>query len=213
MSYDSEMPVGGRKPNARNNWYHGVGGTYGTWLRGDPRGFRTFRHRLHVEGDYRNPPPPRIYEPIFESSKKRMRSPPIKLTATQRIVLRDALLERLHRDRVEVVALVVVRNHFHLLARFPALSNDEAVKYSESILTDGRDPAPRHFLGLVRKHASFALRRAGLKPDSPVWGKRPKFEPVENRDHQLAIASYLDDHHRQDGAVYHITRGIVDPTR
>src|SRR3954468_9029001 len=39
-----------------NNWYHCMGNTYGTWLPGDPRGFRTRLHREHVEGDYRNPP-------------------------------------------------------------------------------------------------------------------------------------------------------------
>ena len=42
---------GGHTPKAWNNWYHGVGGAYGTWLAGDSRGFRTFRHRRHVDGD------------------------------------------------------------------------------------------------------------------------------------------------------------------
>ena len=52
------MPAAGTNPNAWNNWYHCVGSTYGSWLRGDPRGFSTFRHREHVEGDYRSPPIP-----------------------------------------------------------------------------------------------------------------------------------------------------------
>lgn len=41
-----------------NDWYHIMCHTYGTWLPGDPRGFRTRHHREHVEGDYKSPPHP-----------------------------------------------------------------------------------------------------------------------------------------------------------
>ena len=40
------------------HWYHCNGSTYGTWLPGDPRGWRSRNHRVHVPGDYRTPPPP-----------------------------------------------------------------------------------------------------------------------------------------------------------
>jgi hypothetical protein len=43
-------------------WYHIMLTTSGDWLYGDARGFRTRHHREHVEGDYKNPPPPGIYE-------------------------------------------------------------------------------------------------------------------------------------------------------
>jgi hypothetical protein len=33
-----------------------MGHTYGTWLPGDPKGFRTRHHREHIEGDYKKPP-------------------------------------------------------------------------------------------------------------------------------------------------------------
>ena len=39
------------------SWYHVVLTTYGAWLPGDPRGFRTRHHREHVPGDYKAPPP------------------------------------------------------------------------------------------------------------------------------------------------------------
>jgi hypothetical protein len=38
-------------------WFHAIITTYGAWLDGDARGFRTRHHREHVEGDYKNPPP------------------------------------------------------------------------------------------------------------------------------------------------------------
>jgi hypothetical protein len=40
-----------------NHWYHCMGNTFGTWLPGSPKGFRTRHHREHVEGDYKHPPP------------------------------------------------------------------------------------------------------------------------------------------------------------
>jgi hypothetical protein len=43
--------------SAWRDWYHVTGSTYGAWLPGDPRGFRTRHHRQHVEGDYKDPPP------------------------------------------------------------------------------------------------------------------------------------------------------------
>jgi hypothetical protein len=42
---------------AWNDWYHVVVHVYGSWLRGDPRGWRARHHREHVDGDYKNPPP------------------------------------------------------------------------------------------------------------------------------------------------------------
>ena len=43
---------------AWHGWFHIIGNTYGTWVRGDPKGFRTLHHREHIEGDYKHPPPP-----------------------------------------------------------------------------------------------------------------------------------------------------------
>ena len=38
-----------------NDWYHCTTHTYGSWLRGDRRGWRARHHREHVQGDYKNP--------------------------------------------------------------------------------------------------------------------------------------------------------------
>ena len=55
---------------AWNNWFHCTGGTKGTWLRGDPRGWRARHHREHCEGDYKNPPPPGAHRELYELSKR-----------------------------------------------------------------------------------------------------------------------------------------------
>src|SRR4029079_6566514 len=40
-----------------NAWYHVTNHVCGSWVRGDPRGWRSRHHREHVDGDYKNPPP------------------------------------------------------------------------------------------------------------------------------------------------------------
>jgi hypothetical protein len=50
-------------------WHHVVLTTYGAWLYGDVRGFRTRHHREHVDGDYKNPPPAEKY--IAEERRSR----------------------------------------------------------------------------------------------------------------------------------------------
>ena len=60
-----------------------MGHTYGTWLPGDPKGFRTRHHREHIEGDYRNPPPKGIYEGLHECAKRSMKRDPVFLDPDQ----------------------------------------------------------------------------------------------------------------------------------
>ena len=62
-------------------WFHIVISTYGAWLPGDPRGFRTRYHQEHVEGDYQHPPPAGVYEPRHEHSEGLLKEPPVVLDA------------------------------------------------------------------------------------------------------------------------------------
>ena len=76
-------------------WFHVTTHTYGAWLYGDPRGFRTRHHREHVEGDYKNPPPPGTYAAKYERSKRLLKQDPVRLTQHQQIAgLRDVLRRR-----------------------------------------------------------------------------------------------------------------------
>ncbi len=54
------------------NWYHCMANTYGTWLPGDPRGWRSRHHREHVVGDYRNPPK-RSYANLHRKARSLMK--------------------------------------------------------------------------------------------------------------------------------------------
>ncbi len=195
-------------PNAWHNYYHCVGSTYGTWLRGDPRGVRTFKHIEHVAGDYKQPPPD-IYQPLFAYHKKKLKYPPVKLSPQQQRVLCMAMIESLQQDQALPIVLAVAVNHFHLLARFEPLSSAILKKHQSQLLADGRDPSPRYYLGRARQIAVHALAKENLKPLSRVWANKPTCKPVHSRAHQLAVARYIQSHTREGAAVWHINHGFM----
>ena len=163
---------------AWRGWYHISGTTYGNWLPGDPRGWRSKKHKRHVEGDYHNPPPPGTHDGLLAHSAGKMKGPAVRLTRAQRRIAAEALVEMLHRIEIEVLVLAVDAFHFHGLARFP----------TETV---------RLIVGRAKKHATFILQAAGHA--GCVWaaGSHPK--PIRNRAHQLKAFRYILAH-REKGA-------------
>ena len=100
------------------NWYHCMASTFGQWLPGDERGFRTRHHREHIEGDYKNPPPQGKYAGRLARSRRLMNRPPVWLPPAAREEACRRIAEALRHYGVEVVDLCVTATHFHVLARF-----------------------------------------------------------------------------------------------
>jgi len=90
-----------------NGWYHVNGNTYGTWLPGDPRGWRERWHRRHVEGDYKDPPPPGLHEDLHERSKALLTGEAMRLNRRQRQVALEGIVEKLLERGVEALAASV----------------------------------------------------------------------------------------------------------
>src|SRR5215213_6982112 len=101
-----------------DHWYHLTAHTYGTWLRGDSRGWRARHHREHVDGDYRNPPPKGKYDRLYDKSKRLMTRQRVVLTPEQRQFACRAFVEALVARAVEVIAFCVAAKHWHGLLRF-----------------------------------------------------------------------------------------------
>src|SRR5262245_35779793 len=95
-------------------WYHHVLTTYGAWLYGDERGFRTRHHREHIEGDYKNPPPPGMYAHLLERSQQYLKQEPVVLLSELRSVVGNALRERLTGLGSLVICMAVAGQHAHL---------------------------------------------------------------------------------------------------
>ena len=159
-------------------WYHVTLTTYGAWLPGDPRGFRTRHQREHVDGDYKNPPSPGEHGTLQEHSRASLKEPPVSLSVELRAVVGAALLERLQALGALVVCLAVSKQHVHILAKMPF-------------------GAVRNWMGAAKRHTWFVLRDHGWK--GKLWGKRGKPVVVRDREHQLRVYRYIL-RHAQAGA-------------
>ena len=206
-------------PAPWNGWLHCMGSTYGAWLYGDARGFRTRHHRQHVDGDYCNPPPSGTYDSLARRSAASMRFPPVILTPEHRLTVCRAMGDKLLDYGVELIELSVGGQHFHALCRFPRSLPPQpggtARRICRNLLADGRDPIPRHILGRAKRAASVALAQLNAKPTGrPLWAKRTKIEPIKCRAHQLATVRYIRRHASQHAALWsaiHVDSQPVSP--
>lgn len=158
---------------AWNGWYHVTGNTYGTWVRGDERGWREWHHHEHVDGDYRNPPSQERTRVPLKLSREVMKGPPVVLNPMQRRKAGEAMVEKLAEQGIEVLAISVGGEHYHILARF-------------------RDAQVRGPVGRAKKSASHILREYGLP--GTVWAKRCGVRPIEDRCHQVNTFNYILSH-------------------
>jgi hypothetical protein len=177
--------------SAWNAWYHCTAQTYGTWLRGDPRGWRTRHHREHVEGDYRHRPEKGSFEQLQAMSRRLMKRDPFKLAIEFRQLLVDTVARELESFECSVVIVSMDAVHMHLLAKFP-------------------DQNPRKWVAIAKKRSTQALKahcsavgfELGLEVGEGIWGKRSKAIPIESRSHQLAVIPYIARHADKGGALW-----------
>jgi hypothetical protein len=186
-----EYPANLREP--WNNWYHLMGHTYGTWLPGDPRGFRTKSQRVHVDGDYKSPPPKEKYGRLHAYTKLMMKRAPVHLNLGQRRLAIRLLVESLQRRKVDVICACVDSIHFHILARVS-------------------DRRPDHWIGIAKRETSHYAKDMGKCERGGWWATGAKSEPIKNRAHQLATVRYILGH-RTKGAAVWFKGKILSPTK
>ncbi len=61
-------------------WFHITFSTYGTWLPGDPRGFRAWKHKLHSSGDYKSRPPQGEHAALQRYARDAIKNEPVTHT-------------------------------------------------------------------------------------------------------------------------------------
>lgn len=194
---------------AWRGWIHCNGNTYGSWLRGDRRGWRSRHHREHCVGDYRNPPAPGAYDGLLRQSVTGMRQAgrtKVLLAPPARAVAARVMGEALLWHEVELIDLCVDRVHFHVLARFAPVDG-RPLRAGVSA-----DRSWRHLVGIAKKRAARALSDLGLVPVGGVWGKRSGARPLRDRAHQVAVARYIPEHARKGAVVWSTLRrrGLLD---
>ena len=184
---------------AWNGWYHIIGSTYGNWLPGDGRGWRTRHHREHIEGDYKNPPPTGTHDRRLAHAKSVMKREPILLSPPQRHLVCHTMVAALQFHKIEVKDLAVSPMHFHLLAGF-------ALVRRTAYLKNIRDPT-RHFVGITKSRSSRALSGAGTTGQGGIWAKRTKIVPIDDRGHFDNVVQYILDHAQEGAFVWSMRNG------
>ena len=164
------------------HWYHCTGNTYGTWLPGDPRGWRSRNHRVHVPGDYKNPPLVSFHH-IHRRSQRAQKHPPTRLTRAQREEACRLWGQALNFYNISFEALAISAIHWHLLICCP-------------------DDEPRAHIGRLKSWSSRNLRRAGLVGSGPLWAQGCRAEPIRDAKHFENCQQYIRRHYEQGAAVW-----------
>ena len=183
------------------NWMHCTGSTYGTWLRGDPRGWRARRHREHVEGDYRKPPPPGVYDALHERSKRLMKRSGVVLEWDARVEACYAMVQALEYHECRVADLCVGARHWHALVRFFPMTEAAWFLIDMARLSQNRDP--HHLMGIAKKESARALSRIGLAEPGGVWARGCGRRYIKDEGHFTYVRdTYIPGHAKKGAAVY-----------
>jgi len=171
-------------------WFICTGSTYGTWLPGDPRGWRTKGHRVHVEGDYRNPPvDTAARKRLHEINKARMKQSAVYLDdPIAREAACEAMALKLVKDDIECSVLSVSINHYHVLVRVP-------------------DCHPRYWLGRAKKSATTVMKKKGVT-EGRVWASKGQCKPIVDEGHWCKARDYIERHFTGEGAAVWVDGGL-----
>ncbi len=172
---------------AWRNWYHCTVGTYGTWLPGDPRGWRERNHHEHVEGDYKKPPKPSKFNAArFQHSKDVMRFEPYLIASADREPIGQLLIEAFSKRNIPLLALAVCETNFHALIQ----------------CADGQ---PKKTLGRAKRHVTFGFspiidpaENTRLK----MWETEGGAKPIADEAHARNTFQYILDHVNEGGWVW-----------
>ena len=154
--------------------YHIQWNTYGSWLPGDPRGFRTKGHRMHVEGDYRNPPPEGTYDNLHAFVQSHMSNDEVIIPPDLRPAVGNACLEQFGIEDVYVYKLSVGGQHVHVAI---------------DCLPDGL----KQMIGRIKKVSSHRVRD---QLPGKVWSHGCNIVTVRDEQHWRNVLNYIADHAR-----------------
>lgn len=192
-----------------DGWRHCMSSTFGAWLPGEARGFRTRHHREHVDGDYKKPPPAGLYARRYAASKARMSRPVVVQAPALRPLVLAEVLNALLRHEVEVIAMCVGATHIHVLGRFP-LRRRKPTFDEHGLRTSAIDDPVRHIIGLAKQWSSKQLMHVMLI-NAPIWAKRGKIVQVRDRAHQVNTFHYIRAHVQEGAAVWCFRDSIPSP--
>lgn len=170
-------------PQPGKAWQHVIFGTRGSWLPGDPRGWRSRGHKRHSSGDYRNPPPTGEHQGLYQYSKQH-RPDAVVIPRDLRAAVGTAFLECLGGMGHRVIAMAIAGMHAHLLAELP------------------KGPGgARSAVGSAKKASSRAIRS---ELPGRVWAAGGRYKIIDTPAYQRRIYEYILGHRNEDAWVWAI---------
>ena len=157
-----------------HRWFHITSHSYRVWLHGDAHGFRTRHHREHLEGDYKNPPPPDKYEQKRKRSVKLLKQASVIPEPAWRAIVGAAVKDKLITLGAQMLCMSMSATHAHVLAKMP------------------QGPIPRSWMGQAKKQSNFISKVPGWT--GKLWAVRSKVTPVKAREHQVNAFNYILNH-------------------
>lgn len=155
-------------------WRHVIFNTHGTWLHGDPRGFRSREHRIDSGGDYMNPPPPAEHAALHRYQLQRSK-PPVELPRGCWAGVGEEIIRNLSSQDCPTSVIAVTATHVHHLSLMPD------------------DPARiRELVGWAKRFATRMVRKA--MPDMKnveLWAEGESAKPVDSLEHFLRAREYI----------------------
>jgi REP element-mobilizing transposase RayT len=149
-------------------WFHFWFSTFGTWLRGDVRGFRDHDHRIHSSVDYRDPPPRSEHAGLRRWVVEHLHKDPVRLPVELRSRAGISILEKFRAKRIEIVVLAVAEDHVHGIGRFP-------------------EDQVRAVVGKAKRASSHAI-------PGVVWAKKCGRKRIRSREQQQETFRYIARH-------------------
>lgn len=165
-------------------WWLVTWTTYGTWLPGDPRGFRTWRGREHVPPPRRYAKPgqatydPAVYGQRHESAQEAAKGV-VTLTIGEQKTTLHVIINEIALVAIRPAAMSVGPTHVHLLAQFGSLMI-------------------RPTVGRLKAAATRALQN----PSTRVWAKNCHMASKRTPDQFTAALNYVRHHVNEQCLVY-----------
>jgi REP element-mobilizing transposase RayT len=157
-------------PDAGMLWRHVVINTFGTWLHGDGRGFRSRMHRIHSSGDYRHRPREGEHGGLH-THHDRVSGDEVTIERGLRKVIGQTLLSSLFDRHYRVLTIAVGKVHSHALVELPEpLSTVKAI------------------IGEAKRASSRAVK---TQLPGSIWAAGGTFLIVKNDPHLRKANDYI----------------------
>jgi REP element-mobilizing transposase RayT len=176
-------------PRTGHGWCHVMWHTYGTWLHGDPRGFRDRYYRIHSSGDYRNPPPLGEHAGLHRYMKRISDPEVILAISAQRQEVCQALAATVEHPGYRLLVIAVCKVHVHLVVELP-------------LDTRERDRA-------LREIKTRSSARVKSKPTSRLWARKWTLRDIDTPSHRTTVFKYVRDRQGRYACVWVAGMGIV----